>query len=71
MANTLENVRDQFHWHGMVTELKIFKEVPEDGPTETATGSLDFPAYHRCSLRAGENLVRLLPKSFQGHEYIS
>lgn len=25
-------------------------QVPEDGHTETATGSLDFPAYHRYSL---------------------
>ncbi len=74
-ANTIQRVRDRFHWPGLEAEVKHFcqscptcqKTSPRMSPPSPL---IPLPIIEVPFERIGMNLVGPLPKSARGHEHI-
>ncbi|KAL1260038.1 hypothetical protein QQF64_007865 [Cirrhinus molitorella] len=73
--NTLQRLRDRFHWLGMNMDVRRFcqacKVCQKTTPKKPALAPLiPLPVIEVPFTRIGMDLVRPLPKSARGHEYI-
>ncbi len=74
-ANTIQRIRDHFHWPGLEDEVKRFCQAcPTCQVTSPRTPPpsplIPLPIIEVPFERIGMDLVRPLPKSAQGHEHI-